>query len=62
MVAIGGRWALVGAVLFLLGAFFFELVDGIGGFGIGLGGYAWPLGLVIAGILMLTGGLLYWRR
>jgi len=62
MVAIGGRWALVGAVLFLLGAFFFELVVGIGGFGISLGGYGWPLGLVIAGILMLAGGLLYRRR
>jgi hypothetical protein len=62
MVASGGRWALIGAALFVIGAFFFELVVGIGGFGIGLGRFGWPLGLVIVGMVLLAGGLLYRRR
>jgi hypothetical protein len=62
MVATGGRSAAIGAALFLVGAFFFELVVGISGFGISLGRFDWPLGLVIAGILLLVGGLLYRRR
>jgi hypothetical protein len=62
MVATGGRSALIGATLFLAGAFFFELVVGISGFGLGLGRFGWPLGLVIIGILLLVGGLLYRRR
>jgi hypothetical protein len=62
MVASGRRLALIGAALFLVGAFFFELVVGIGGFGFGLGRFGWPLGLVIVGILLLVGGLLYRRK
>jgi len=62
MIVTGGRSALVGGVLFLVGAFFFELVVGISGFGFGFGRFGWPLGLVVAGILLLVGGLLYRRR
>jgi hypothetical protein len=62
MVATGGRSALIGATLFLVGALFFELVVGISGLGIGIGRLGWPLGLVIVGMLMLVGGFLYRRR
>jgi hypothetical protein len=62
MVVAGGRAALIGAALFVVGAFFFELVVGISGFGIGLGRFGWPLGLVLLGIVLLVGGLLYRRR
>jgi len=62
MVVTGGRSALIGAALFVVGAFFFELVVGISGFGLGLGRFGWPLALVFAGIVLLVGGLLYRRR
>jgi hypothetical protein len=62
MVVTGGRSALIGATLFLVGAFFFELVVGVSGFGFGLDRFGWPLGLVIVGIVLLAGGLLYRRR
>jgi hypothetical protein len=62
LAATGRRLALIGAVLFLVGAFFFELVVGISGFGLGLDRFGWPLWLVIVGILLLIGGLLYRRR
>jgi hypothetical protein len=62
MVAAGGRWALIGAALFVGGAFFFELVVGVSGYGFGLDRFGWPLGLVIVGTLLLIGGLLYRRR
>jgi hypothetical protein len=60
MVATGGRWALIGAALFLIGAVFFELVVGIGGFG--LGRFGLPVGLVILGVALLAGGLQYRRK
>jgi hypothetical protein len=62
MVETGGRSALIGAALFVVGASFFELVVGIGGFGLGLGRFGWPLGLVILGMALFFGGLLYQRR
>ena len=62
MVASGGRSALIGAALFVVGAFVFELIVGISGLGIGLGRFGWPLGLVILGIAPLVGGLVYRRR
>lgn len=63
MVVTGGRSALIGAALFVVGAFFFELVVGISGFGFGLlDRFGRPSGLVIVGILLLVGGLLYRRR
>jgi len=45
----------------VVGAFFFELVS-ISGLGFGLEHFGWPLGLVIVGIVLLVGGLLYRRR
>jgi hypothetical protein len=62
MVVTRGRSALIGAALFVVGAFFFELVVGISGFGLGLGRFGWPLGLVIMGLVLLVGGILYRRR
>ena len=62
MVMTGGRSALIGAALFVVGAFFFELVVGISGFGFGFDRFGWPLGLVIVGILLLVGGLVRQRR
>jgi len=43
IVVTGGRSALIGAAHFVVGAFFFELVVGISGFGLGLGRFGWPL-------------------
>ena len=62
MVMTGGRSALIGVALFVVGAFFFELVVGISGFGLGFDRIGWPLGLVIAGILLLVGGFVRQRR
>jgi hypothetical protein len=62
MAVTGSRLAVVGVVLFVVGAFFFELVVGISGFGFGLERFGWPLLLVLVGIVLLIGGLLYRRR
>jgi hypothetical protein len=62
MVVAGRRSALIGVALFVVGAFFFEVVVGISGLGLGLERFGWPLGLVIVGIVLLVGGFLYRRR
>jgi hypothetical protein len=46
----------------VVAALFFELVVGISGFGFGLERFGLPLLLVIVGIVLLIGGLLYRRR
>jgi hypothetical protein len=61
MVVAGRRSALIGVAL-VVGAFFFEVVVGISGLGLGLERFGWPLGLVIVGIVLLVGGFLYRRR
>jgi hypothetical protein len=61
MITTGRRLVLIGVVLFVVGAFFFELVVGISGFGFGLDRFGWPLLLVIVGVMLLVGGLLYRR-
>jgi len=62
MVTTGGQWALIGAALFLVVAVFFELVVGISGLGFVLDRFGWPLALVMVGIVLLVGGLLYRRK
>jgi hypothetical protein len=52
----GRSLALIGVMLFLIGAVFFELIIGISGFG--LGSYAWPVLLIGAGVLWLLRGLM----
>lgn len=52
MIRTGARIAGVGLILFLVAAFFFELVIGISGFGIGVVG--WSLGLIVLGILVIV--------
>jgi hypothetical protein len=52
MIRTGMRIAGVGLILFLVAAFFFELVIGISGFGIGTLG--WSLVLIVLGILVIA--------
>ncbi|MCC7352492.1 MAG: hypothetical protein IT330_01950 [Anaerolineae bacterium] len=60
MVKNGTRVAAVGLGIFLVGGFFFELILGIGG--LGLGGLGWPLLLIGLGILLLVSNLLSARK
>jgi hypothetical protein len=60
MVRSGSRAAAVGLGIFLVGGFFFELILGISGFG--LGGLGWPLLLIGLGVLLLVGNLLSVRK
>jgi Na+-driven multidrug efflux pump len=53
----GLNMSLVGAVLFLLGGFIFELIIGGDGFHIGLAWNLWPVILIISGILLLISNL-----
>jgi hypothetical protein len=61
LVKAGTRLAVIGAVIFLAGFFFFEIVIGIGGFGLsrfGLGGFGWPVLLIGIGCLVILYNLL----
>lgn len=55
VVATGTRLATIGLAIFLVGAVFFELVIGIGGFGLGRNG--WPVLLIGLGLLVLLADL-----
>jgi hypothetical protein len=48
----GTRLAGIGLVIFVVGVVFFELIIGIGGFG--LGGWSWPLMLIIIGLVLVV--------
>lgn len=61
LVKTGTRLAIIGAAIFLVGFFFFEIVIGIGGFGLtrfGLGGFGWPVLLIGIGGLVILYNLL----
>jgi len=51
LVKTGKGVATTGITMFLIGAVFFELIIGISGFG--LGSYAWPTLLIVAGLVLL---------
>ncbi|MCR4426430.1 MAG: hypothetical protein NUW23_09615 [Firmicutes bacterium] len=60
---LGANLGLAGAIIFLAGAVFFELIVGISGFGrFGLGRYLFPVGLIVLGVLWALSGLLSGRR
>ena len=51
----------VGLAIFVVAAVFFELILGVGGFG--LGRFGWPLLLIVLGVLLLMRNLgLSWRK
>jgi len=54
--ATGRQRAVVGIIIFLVLAVFFEFVIGFGGRGIGLGGFGWPVVLIVVGAVLLVGG------
>ena len=54
----GLKLTLVGAVLFLVGGFFFELIIGVDGFYFGTARMLWPLILIIPGALLLLWNML----
>jgi len=53
--ATGRQRAVVGIIIFLVLAVFFEFVIGFGGRGIGLGGLGWPVVLIVLGAVLLVG-------
>lgn len=56
LVQSGKRLAIIGGVIFLAGAIFFELIIGFSGFGLdrlGLGSYTWPILLVGLGLFFI---------
>jgi len=56
MSATGRQRTVVGIIIFLVLAFFFEFVIGFSGRGIGLGGFGWPVVLIVVGAVLLVGG------
>jgi hypothetical protein len=56
MSATGRGRTVVGIILFVVLAVFFEFVIGFGGRGIGLGGLGWPVVLIVVGVVLLVGG------
>jgi hypothetical protein len=58
----GVNMALVGLAIFIVAGFFFELVIGINGFGIGLGRLLWPVLLIGLGVIVLLLNFLPGRR
>jgi hypothetical protein len=52
----GRQRAVVGIIIFLVLALFFEFVIGFGGRDIGLGGSGWPVVLIVLGAVLLVGG------
>jgi hypothetical protein len=56
MSATGRKRTVVGIIIFLVLAIFFEFVIGIGGRGIGLGRYGWSVVLIVVGAVLLVGG------
>ena len=60
VVTTGARSAMVGFIIFAIGAAFFELVLGIGGFG--LGRWGWPILLIGLGILLLLRNFMFTRN
>jgi hypothetical protein len=54
----GLRMAGIGAVMFVIGGFFFEAIIGINGFHFGLAWFCWPSLLIGLGILLLLTNLL----
>ena len=55
MTATGRRLAVVGIILFVVLAVFFEFVIGFGGRGIDLGGVGWAVVLIVMGAVLLVG-------
>jgi hypothetical protein len=60
LVRLGTRLVVIGGAIFLVGAFFFELIVGISGFG--LGGFGWPLLLIGLGVIWLLATFMRMRR
>jgi hypothetical protein len=61
LVKTGARLTVIGSVMFLIGFFFFEVVIGIGGFGLsrfGIARFGWPVLLIGLGCLVILYNLL----
>jgi hypothetical protein len=61
MTTTGRGRAVVGIILFVVLAVFFEFVIGFGGRGIGLGGVGWPVVLIVLGAVLLVGRYVFDR-